>query len=44
MPQSRIFNPWLQSSKFDADAVFIKKWVPELESVESNRIHEWEKY
>ena len=40
----RLFNPWLQSKKFDADAEYIKKWVPELKSVPAKEIHEWEKY
>jgi len=34
-------NPWIQSSKFDVDAEYIKKWVPELESVDSRDIHKW---
>lgn len=41
MPYFRIFNPWLQSEKFDKDAEFIKKWVPELKDVEIKDIHEW---
>ena len=28
----RIFNPWLQSNKFDPTCEYIKKWVPEYES------------
>lgn len=39
-PYFRIFNPYLQSKKFDKDAVYIKKWVPELTSVESKKIHD----
>ncbi len=39
-PYFRIFNPASQSKKFDADGVFIKKWVPELASVPSRYIHE----
>ena len=32
-PYFRDMNPWIQSSKFDKDAKYIKKWVPELENV-----------
>ena len=40
----RLFNPWLQSKKSDKDCIYIKKWVPELESVPNKEIHEWEKH
>jgi len=30
----RIFNPYTQANKFDADAIYIKKWIPELREVE----------
>ena len=43
-PYFRDMNPWIQSSKFDADARYIKKWVPELRNVEPNAIHKWELY
>jgi len=36
---SRVFNPWLQSAKFDPDAEFIKTWIPELRSVPARDIH-----
>jgi len=29
-PYFRIFNPYLQTQKFDPDLVYIKKWVPEF--------------
>ena len=29
-PYFRVFNPTLQANKFDAQAVYIKKWVPEI--------------
>ena len=35
------FNPFIQSSKFDKDAEYIKKWIPELKSVSSKDIHKW---
>jgi deoxyribodipyrimidine photo-lyase len=35
------FNPFIQSSKFDKDAEYIKKWVPELKDVPPKDIHNW---
>jgi deoxyribodipyrimidine photo-lyase len=32
-PYFRIFNPTSQAQKFDADAAYIKRWVPELKDV-----------
>ncbi len=29
-PYFRVFNPILQAEKFDGDAQYIKKWLPEL--------------
>jgi deoxyribodipyrimidine photo-lyase len=29
-PDPRIFNPFLQSEKFDKEGDYIKKWCPEL--------------
>ena len=40
-PYFRVFNPWLQSEKHDPRAVYIKKWVPELEAVDARDIHRW---
>jgi deoxyribodipyrimidine photo-lyase len=31
-PYFRIFNPYLQTQKFDPQLTYIRKWVPELES------------
>lgn len=31
-PYFRVFNPYLQTQKFDPDFKYIKKWVPEFES------------
>jgi deoxyribodipyrimidine photo-lyase len=39
-PYFRIFNPILQSKKFDPNAIFIKKWIPELQNVEIKFAHE----
>jgi deoxyribodipyrimidine photo-lyase len=30
-PYFRVFNPYLQTQKFDKDLKYIKKWVPEFE-------------
>jgi len=40
----RTFNPWLQSNKYDKNCEYIKKWIPELKDVPSNKIHKWYKY
>lgn len=40
-PYFRIFNPFTQSKKFDADAVYIKHWVHELKDVPAKDIHSW---
>jgi deoxyribodipyrimidine photo-lyase len=39
MPGYRIFNPMLQSRKFDPDGAYIRQYVPELEAVPTDRIH-----
>ena len=36
----RIFNPALQSKKFDPDGAYIRRYVPELARVSAKRIHE----
>lgn len=42
-PYFRILNPFLQSAKYDPDAEYIKKWVPELANVPAKDIHNWDK-
>ncbi|MDD1621471.1 MAG: DNA photolyase family protein [Methylococcaceae bacterium] len=42
-PYFRIFNPWLQQKKFDADCVYIKRWLPELRLFPATVIHHWHK-
>ena len=38
-PYFRIFNPWLQQQKFDAQCLYIKKWLPELKDVAPKVLH-----
>ena len=38
-PYFRIFNPVLQSAKFDPDGNYIRKWVPELSGLNAKEIH-----
>jgi deoxyribodipyrimidine photo-lyase len=40
-PYFRIFNPWLQQKKFDADCTYIKQWVPEVRHVAPKVLHSW---
>ncbi|GIV65640.1 MAG: deoxyribodipyrimidine photo-lyase [Chloroflexota bacterium] len=39
-PYFRIFNPVLQSKKFDPNGRFIRGWLPELERVPDEYLHE----
>jgi deoxyribodipyrimidine photo-lyase len=39
-PYFRIFNPYLQSKKFDREAGYIKKWIPELKSIDEKKLHD----
>ena len=41
-PFFRVMNPWIQSTKFDNDCKYIKKWIPELADVSPRDIHHWE--
>jgi len=40
MPGYRIFNPVLQSKKFDPEGVYIRRYVPELARIPAKQIHE----
>ena len=44
MIANRIFAYWIQSSKFDPKAEFIKHWLPEFKDTEPKHIHNWEEY
>lgn len=38
-PYFRVFNPWTQAKRFDQDAHFIKRYVPELRNFTAEQIH-----
>lgn len=40
-PYFRVMSPWAQGARFDADAAYIKRWVPELAAVAPRDIHRW---
>jgi deoxyribodipyrimidine photo-lyase len=39
-PFFRIFNPVLQGKKFDRDGDYVRRWVPELASLDTKFIHD----
>jgi deoxyribodipyrimidine photo-lyase len=39
--EQTIMNPWIQSSQFDKNGEYIKKWMPELANVASRDLHRW---
>jgi deoxyribodipyrimidine photo-lyase len=42
-PYFRVFNPGLQSQKFDANADYLRRWLPELKKLAARWIHSpWE--
>ncbi|MDX9912447.1 MAG: deoxyribodipyrimidine photo-lyase [Phycisphaerales bacterium] len=42
-PYFRIFNPASQSRKFDPDGAYIRRFIPELKTLDNDSIHEpWE--
>jgi len=38
-PYFRVFNPTLQSEKFDPDGHYLRKWIPELKSLPTRWLH-----
>jgi deoxyribodipyrimidine photo-lyase len=38
-PYFRVFNPWLQQRRYDPDAAYVKRWVPELARTDPGLIH-----
>ncbi len=40
VPYFRIFNPIIQSKKFDPNGIFIKQYCPELKNLSSKQIHD----
>ncbi|MGH8461319.1 MAG: cryptochrome/photolyase family protein [Stenotrophobium sp.] len=43
-PYYRIFNPVLQSRKFDPDGIYLRRWLPELAALPDHALHApWEK-
>ena len=42
-PYFRIFNPVAQSTKFDKNADYIKRYLPNLKKVAPSHLHDWEK-
>jgi deoxyribodipyrimidine photo-lyase len=41
-PYFRIFNPMLQGTRYDPNALYIKKYLPELKNISSQDIHKWD--
>ena len=39
-PFFRVFNPTTQGRKFDPDGEYVRRWVPELRSVDGDVVHE----
>ncbi|NBP59339.1 hypothetical protein EBU71_22850, partial [bacterium] len=37
-----ILNPWIQSAKYDPEAVYIKKWLPHLANISASDLHKWD--
>lgn len=42
-PYFRIFNPWRQQRRFDPEARYVRRWVPELEGLDAEAIHALDK-
>jgi deoxyribodipyrimidine photo-lyase len=42
-PYFRIFNPWLQQRRFDPDARYVKRYIPQLSNLSAKEILTFEK-
>jgi len=40
-PYFRIFNPMTQGERYDPDAEYIRRYVPELRDADAEQIHAW---
>ncbi|WP_224449530.1 cryptochrome/photolyase family protein [Haloprofundus salilacus] len=40
-PYFRVFNPMTQGERYDPDAEYIRRYVPELAGVDADTIHSW---
>ena len=40
VPWFRLFNPIIQSERFDPDGRFIRQWLPELAGLDDRRVHD----
>lgn len=43
-PISASLTPGYNLKKFDPDAKYIKKWIPELQNVPPEHLHQWETF
>lgn len=41
-PYFRYFNPYTQAKEHDPKCEYIKKWIPELEAIPNEDIHNWD--
>ncbi len=41
-PYFRVFNPMTQGERYDPDADYIRRYVPELDGIPAGVIHEWD--
>jgi deoxyribodipyrimidine photo-lyase len=41
-PFFRMMNPWTQGERHDPKCAYIKAWIPELETVADDDIHNWQ--
>jgi len=40
-PYFRVFNPMTQGERYDPDAEYVREYVPELDGVPADAVHEW---